>query len=280
MWLYGYGTSETLLGSIYFYLPYGPSSRTRFKGTGECLSCTLRFGYDDLPQEVMENLPIMFRGISEDGPNCFSFAKKTLVDLEKVEESLGILCVSVKGSGLLMRPARTLAMSYVGKDGDLLCKAEGMVYKKAKERPLIKGTDLQKGDEVITREDSRVKVSLKDASTLDMNENTKIKVESDSEIDLYTGELFNKIKPGGDYSVRMAQPVSSVRGTQFITRVDKDGTSTLIVLEGEVEFYDKEKNKTVIVRKNQKSVCELEGLPSDPVSINPDQIPRWWEQGR
>jgi len=33
----------------------------------------------------------------------------------------------------------------------------------------------------------------------------------------------------------------------------------------------------VLVKKNQQSVCKAGGLPSEPVSIEPNQIPRWWE---
>lgn len=108
-----------------------------------------------------------------------------------------------------------------------------------------------------------------------VNTNSECEFESESKLNLILGEIYSKIKPGADYKVRMPQAVCGVRGTQFITKV-KDGT-TLTILDGEVEFSDKAKKKTVIVKKNQISVVNPGGLPSDPVSIDPKQIPRWWE---
>jgi ferric-dicitrate binding protein FerR (iron transport regulator) len=68
-----------------------------------------------------------------------------------------------------------------------------------------------------------------------------------------------------------------MRGTQFVTNVDKDRTTTLTVLEGSVEFSDLNKKKTVVVKKNQTSVVKPGGLPSEPVSIDEKRIPIWWE---
>ena len=68
----------------------------------------------------------------------------------------------------------------------------------------------------------------------------------------------------------------AVRGTQFITKIKGD-TATITVLQGEVEFSDIDKKKTVVVKKNQMSVCKSGELPTEPVSIDPKMIPRWWE---
>lgn len=107
--------------------------------------------------------------------------------------------------------------------------------------------------------------------------NSECKFKEDRLLEQSLGEIYSKIKPGGNYKVQAPQAVCGVRGTRFITKVKKDGTTTLTVLDGEVEFSDKEKKKTVVVKNNQRSVCLQGGLPSEPVTIEPNLILKWWE---
>jgi len=123
-----------------------------------------------------------------------------------------------------------------------------------------------------------VKVTVPDIGEVNVNTNSKIKFDSDSEMEIILGEIMNKITPGCDFEVRIPQSCAcAVRGTQFITKVKKDGTVTLTVLDGEVKLSDISKKKIVIVKENQKSVVKPGGLPSEPVSIDSGQIPIWWE---
>ena len=115
-------------------------------------------------------------------------------------------------------------------------------------------------------------------SNIDMDKIVSSEPEiSDIELREITTKLDKLREEGYDFKVKTPQAGCGVRGTQFITKVGKDGTTTLTVIDGEVEFSDKQKRKTVLVKKNQKSVVKPGGLPSDPVSIDPKQIPRWWE---
>lgn len=88
---------------------------------------------------------------------------------------------------------------------------------------------------------------------------------------------INFAKQGYDFKVKTSQGVIAVRGTQFITNAEKNGATTLTVFDGEVEFSDTQKKKTVLVKKNQKSTINPGGLPSVPVSIDTNQITKWWE---
>jgi hypothetical protein len=116
---------------------------------------------------------------------------------------------------------------------------------------------------------------------IDMDKVVSWKPETDIDIDEIIDEIIEKLdklhEEGYNFKVRTPQSVLAVRGTQFKTKVEKDGTTILTVLDGEVEFSDKQMRKTVVVKKNQKSVVKSGGLPSDPVSIVSNQIPRWWE---
>lgn len=99
--------------------------------------------------------------------------------------------------------------------------------------------------------------------------------------DIEMGELITKVEKlreeGYGFKVRSPQAVIAVRGTQFITKVEKDGATTLTVLDGEVEFSDMEKRKTVLVKKNQRSVVKPGGLPTEPEAIEQNQILKWWK---
>lgn len=99
--------------------------------------------------------------------------------------------------------------------------------------------------------------------------------------DIEMGELITKVEKlreeGHDFKVRSPQGVIAVRGTQFITKVEKDGATTLTVLDGEVEFSDMEKRKTVLVKKNQRSTINPGGLPTEPEAIEQNQILKWWK---
>lgn len=77
--------------------------------------------------------------------------------------------------------------------------------------------------------------------------------------------------------MRTPQAIAGVRGTQFLVNVEADGTTTLTVLEGTVEFSDLNEKKTVVVGKNQRSVVLPGGLPAEPISIDVERIPIWWE---
>jgi len=107
------------------------------------------------------------------------------------------------------------------------------------------------------------------------------KIVSSKPDDIELGEITTKLdklrEEGYDFKVRSPQAVLAVRGTQFITKVEEDGTTILTVLDGAVEFSDKQMRKTVLVKKNQKSVIKPGGLPAEPKVIEQNQIPKWWE---
>jgi hypothetical protein len=67
---------------------------------------------------------------------------------------------------------------------------------------------------------------------------------------------------------------AGVRGTDFIL-ISGDDKTVVMVLDGEVSFWDINKRKTVTVKKNQKSECEKGAIPTNPVFFNPQEIPEW-----
>ncbi|MGQ9604523.1 MAG: FecR domain-containing protein [bacterium] len=79
---------------------------------------------------------------------------------------------------------------------------------------------------------------------------------------------------GRKFKVNSPTTILAVRGTEYAFNVEDNSTTTLIVLDGEVEFSDKQNRKGVLVKKNQQSVVKPGELPSEPLDINPDQIPK------
>ena len=141
------------------------------------------------------------------------------------------------------------------------------------------GEDLAIDEPLETDKVTIVKVTVPDIGEVNVNTNSKVKFDSDSEMEMMLGEIYSKIKklPPDVFKVRTPQAALAVRGTQFITKVEKGGTTTLTVFDGKVEFSDINKKKTVIAKENQKSVVKPGGLPSEPVFIDSGQIPAWWE---
>lgn len=110
------------------------------------------------------------------------------------------------------------------------------------------------------------------------DENEKVKPLPDHDVDKILEQTLKDLHTvQNKFKVRMPQAVCGVRGTRFITKVEKDGTTTVTVLDGEVEFSDKQMKKTVVVKKNQMATVKPGGLPSEPVSIDPGQTLKWWE---
>jgi len=98
------------------------------------------------------------------------------------------------------------------------------------------------------------------------------------ESNIYEGYIQVDIwEDGKHHQFTTKDAIVEVSGTNFTMEVSGDGATILTVLDGEVEFSDKKKRKTVVVKKNQISFVNPGGLPSEPVSIDPNQILRWWE---
>jgi len=124
-------------------------------------------------------------------------------------------------------------------------------------------------------------IVVPDVGEVIVNTNSEGKFSKDNLLEQTMGELFSNVKKlkeeGEDFRIESPQTIIAVRGTQFITKVEKDGTTTLTVIDGEIKFSDKQMRKTVLVKKNQRSVVKADGLPSETVTIDPKQIPRWWK---
>jgi hypothetical protein len=59
---------------------------------------------------------------------------------------------------------------------------------------------------------------------------------------------------------------------EFSPETAANGTTTLLVLEGEVEFSDANSTKTILAGQHQTSVIKPNGSPFDPVTVDEGKI--------
>lgn len=140
--------------------------------------------------------------------------------------------------------------------------------------------DIKPNESIETDKKTRIEITIPNIGKVNIAENTKTKFKSENLLEVVKGKIhgfIKKLKPKTKFDIHTPTCALSVRGTEYALNVEDDGTTTLIVIDGEVEFSDKEKKKTVLVKKNQQSVVKPGELPSEPVQINPDQILKWWE---
>jgi hypothetical protein len=156
----------------------------------------------------------------------------------------------------------------------------GTLYK-VEVKKLFFPKDIKPSEAIKTDKKTQLEITIPDVSKVNVAPNTEARIKcSICWLEVGKGKihgLIKKLRPKTKFEVKTPTSAFSVRGTEYTVEVQDDGTTTVVVLEGEVEFSDKVNKKTVNVKKNQMSVCRPNGLPSDPNGINQDQLLKWWK---
>ncbi|MFQ3675097.1 MAG: FecR family protein, partial [Endomicrobiia bacterium] len=158
-------------------------------------------------------------------------------------------------------------------------KFSGKIYKISTQKMLL-AKDIKYNNPVETDHKTRIEVKLSSVDKIDISEKSKVIFKSENIMEVVKGRIhffIKKLKPKTKFEVNMPTSGVSVRGTEYVVDVEEDGTVILYVFDGEVEFFDKERNKVVIVKKNQQSIIRALELPSEPVNIINNKIPKWWD---
>lgn len=72
---------------------------------------------------------------------------------------------------------------------------------------------------------------------------------------LKKGSILSKIKEKyGDFEVKTPSAIASVKGTEFITKLQNNGSTILFTIDGKVQFENKLDDEKIIVQKNEKAV--------------------------
>lgn len=130
------------------------------------------------------------------------------------------------------------------------------------------GTDLENNDILESKEKSYAVVKFIDGSSivklfpksvLTINAEKKDGVlNKRSKVNL--GELWAKVtKNTGDFIVDTPTTVVSVKGTQFVLKVDEQGSTELLTIKGIVNLKNKEDDNEADVGEGQKATSSGEG---------------------
>lgn len=120
-------------------------------------------------------------------------------------------------------------------------------------------------------------IKLSPNSSVDLTDICQKEKEKPPVLKLIGGSIraiLTRLGGRGPFIYEASNACTGVRGTDFILISENDKT-VVMVLDGEVSFWDINKRKTVTVKKNQKSECEKGGIPTNPVFLNPQEIPEW-----
>lgn len=126
---------------------------------------------------------------------------------------------------------------------------------------------IENGDIIRTDSKTQIKLVDKDGNKITIGGNTELKIETASNLKLMSGTItafLKKIIPKSKFEIHTPITVAGVRGTFFSLWTDK--TTTLTVIEGEVEFSDLKGNK-VMVASNQTCICSKEQGLQKPVTL-------------
>ncbi|MBV9864353.1 MAG: tetratricopeptide repeat protein [Abitibacteriaceae bacterium] len=137
---------------------------------------------------------------------------------------------------------------------------------------LARGNAFNIGDIVATGSTGKATLLFSDGSHVKLNSNTAIQITPlttvgnghQSLFRALSGEMWARLRQGRAVQTRTA--IAGVRGTEINIKVDDDGTSTLTVLEGEVDFSNE--FGAVLVNQSQQSVARPGAAPTAPVTIN------------
>jgi hypothetical protein len=139
--------------------------------------------------------------------------------------------------------------------------------------------DIKPNEPIKTDKKTQLEITMPSKKVIKIAQNTEAVIKSESLIEVMRGRIHNlikKLKPETKFNIRTPTATTGVRGTEYEIEVKDDGTTTVMVFSGEVEFSDIENRKTVIVKENQMSICKPKDLPQDPYEFNQEQILKWW----
>jgi hypothetical protein len=140
--------------------------------------------------------------------------------------------------------------------------------------------DIKPSEPIKTDNKTQLEITIPSKDVIKVAQSSEAVIRSESLIEVMKGKIYSlikKLKPKTKFEVKTPVCIAGIRGTEFQIEIEDDGTTTVIVLDGEVEVSDLENKKTVIVRKNQKAVTKHRELPSDPIEIEPHQVFNWWQ---
>jgi len=138
------------------------------------------------------------------------------------------------------------------------------------------------GDYVRTGEISSAIIQFMDMTTFIMKPETTVIIPSpaakENLIKLLWGNLMTNVKKmfkDGSLDVEMGQAVAGIKGTIFVAE-ERNGISSLKVIEGEVQFRSKSTGETQIVKAGEQIYADKSGL-GPKATFNIEEGMKTWE---
>lgn len=160
-----------------------------------------------------------------------------------------VIGLALAACGAAMHPRTAMAQQ-----GDvalvyrLLDEGRLIVYRGTDGTPAQLGTRLRNGDVVATSRSTRAALRFTDdGSILRVNPNARLRLTTGEErgvvvrtLNLEFGEMWARVTRHQGTTLRVQTPagVAAVKGTEFVVRVDSLGVTTVLTLEGVVEFFN------------------------------------------
>jgi hypothetical protein len=223
-----------------------------------------------------------------------------------VGATLGLLGTAARAGVLLLAAAAPGAAQQPQQGADLALVQRLLLDQQAvitpaqgAERAAAVNDRLNNRDAIVTTANTRAAIKFTDdGSTVRLNPSSQLVVTATGEradmvktIELDVGELWARVTRGeGERRFQVQTPVgvAAVKGTDFIVRVAADGTTTVITLEGVVEFFNQggtadvnEGNLVTVAAANAapqprqtrpEDLQGLEGLLEDDAAASGDTV--------
>lgn len=153
-------------------------------------------------------------------------------------------CLGVLGAGKAHAQQADVALVYrLLQDGQMV-----VIPASGPERAARLGDRLRNRDLVATSANTRAALRFTDdGSVLRLNPNSRVRLTAGDDrgvlvrtLELEFGELWLRVARRDGTHLRVQTPagVAAVKGTEFIVRVDAQGVTTVLTLEGVVEFFN------------------------------------------
>jgi len=186
--------------------------------------------------------------------------------------------VSVAAGSLIL----PIATAQTEQNAELLSKENVVDAAKSSSSwtPAAVGQPLSVHDRLRTGEDSRAAVRMTDLSVLRMDELTTIEITPPSTASDKPGL---NMKDGATYffsreksrEMRIETPAANgaMRGTEFVVRVAANGSTTLTMLDGEVELSNPQ--GSVVVTSGEQAKVDVGGAPRKTAVLEATNIIQW-----
>ena len=158
----------------------------------------------------------------------------------------------------------SLSLAFAQDSVALTLKVKGNVeLNRAEKNSKIKtGEILLNNDQLESKEDSYAAIKFVDGSSIvKLFPNSILRIKTEKKDDqlnkksyLQVGNLWSKvIKKTGVFEIETPTTVVSVKGTNFLLKVGKNGFTELYTLEGKVRITNKKNGKTTVVSAGNKA---------------------------